>query len=332
MFLDLLCAFASLRGKFFLVLCVLVISHSTLSAQTRTEADAIAAIKVAPNPTTKLAAAEDFIARFPNSNARLGIAELVAAELLKIKNGSVALSLLERAQAVFTSEQEREVFKPVALEAYALGNRADEAFALAGEMLTNSPDDLWVLVRMTRVGSDEARKRNRKYSELSLQYGIKAISLIEAGKKPSDVADEDWSTYVTNLDQLYQQTAILCLAAGNTEEAKARLAKASTLAPQDPANYALLGRVINAEYLSQVTAYESMPNGQPKQEARLKLEIVLDSMIEAYARAAGLATGRAEYQTLLQQVIPDLTTYYKQRHDGTIRGLRELINRYRALR
>jgi tetratricopeptide (TPR) repeat protein len=279
--------------KIILCLCVLV------QAQTPSEADALAAIKLATNPTTKLAAAEDFIARFPNSNARLSIAEQVSAEILKVKNGAVALALLERARAVFTTDQEREVFKPVTLGAYALGNRPDDAFALASEMLAKSPDDLSVLVRMTQVGSDEVRKRNRKHAEVALQYGLKAIALIEAG-----------TTHEADLAQLYQQTAILYLATGNTEEAKSRLTKASTLAPQDPSNFALLGRVINADYVSKEQDVE-----------------VLDTIIDAYARAVGLAMGRAEYQQLLQQVLPDLTTYYKQRH-GSIKGLKQLINKF----
>ena len=64
-------------------------------------------------------------------------------------------------------------------------------------------------------------------------------------------------------------------------------------------------------------SYEEMPEGRPKQDALKKLEVVLDSVIDAYARAAGLATGRAEYQPLLQQVILDLTNYYKYRHKST---------------
>jgi len=289
--------------RIILCLCVLVVSQS-VQAQGANEADALAAIKLATNPTTKLAAAEDFIARFPNSNARLAIAELVSAELLKVRDGAVALALLERARAVFTTDQEREVFKLAALGAYTLGNRPDEAFALASEMLSKNPDDLSVLVQMTEAGSEEARKRNRKHQDVALDYGLKAIALIEAG-----------TTHKSELAQLYQHTAILYLASGNTEEAKSRLTKASTLAPQDPSNFALLGRVINADYVLQVSESKSDP-------------ILLDSIIDAYARAAALATGRPEYQTLLQQVIPDLTTYYKQRH-GSIKGLQQLINKYR---
>lgn len=284
--------------KITLCLCVLVVS---VQAQGANEADALAAVKLATNPTTKLTAAEDFIARFPNSKERLTIAELVSAEILKVKDGAVALALLERARAIFTTDQEREVFKPATLAAYALGNRADDAFALANEMLAKNPDDLSVLVRMTQLGCDEARKRNRKYADVALQYGLKAISLIEAG-----------TTHKADLAQLYQQTAILYLAAGNTEEAKSRLTKASTLAPQDPSNFALLGRVISAGYVAESKSSQ----------------IVLDSIIEAYARAAALATERPEYQALLQQVIPDLATYYKQRH-GSIKGLQQLINRYK---
>jgi tetratricopeptide (TPR) repeat protein len=276
-----------------LCLCALV------QAQTPSEADALAAIKLATNPTTKLAAAEDFIAKFPNSNARLTIAKLVSAELLKVKDGTVALALLERARAVFTTDQEREVFKPVALGAYAMGNRPDEAFELASEMLAKNPDDLSVLLRMTQMGSEEARKRNHKHADVALQYGLKAIALIEAG-----------TTHKADLAQLYQQTAILYLASGNTEEARSQLTKATSVAPQDPSNFALLGRVINADYVSKRQGPE-----------------VLDAIIDAYARAVGLAIGRTEYQLLLQQVMPDLTTYYKQRH-GSMKGLQELINKF----
>ena len=287
----------------------------------QTEADALAAIKLATNPTTKLAAAEDFIAKFPKSNARLGVAELIATEIQKIKNSAVALALLERAQAVFTAADEREILKPVALAVYVLGNRPDEAFALAAEMLAKNPDDVAVLVRMTQFGAEEARKRNRKYADVSLQYGLKAIALIEGDKKPTNVKD---------LGQLYQETAILYLAAGNSQEAKSRLEKASTLSPNDPGNFALLGRVVSADYVTELRAYESMPEGKSKQDEGKRLDALLDAMIDNYARAAGLATGRVEYQTLLQQVIPDLTTYYKRRNGGSIKGLRELIRQYSA--
>ena len=319
-----------LAGVLAQAVCVFVVSNASVSAQSLTEADALAAVKLATNPTTKLTAAEDFIAKFPNSSARLSVAETIGGEIVKAKNGMVALKLLERAYAIFTSQKEREILRPAALEAYVIGNRPDDAFAVAAEMLAKNPDDIHVLMRITQAGTEEASRKNRKYLDISLQYGLKAISLLEAGMKPASVADETWALQRKKLDRLYQQTAILYLAVGNAQEAQARLRKASALSPQDPSNFALLARVINADYVVQKEAFDAMKDAKSKQEAQKKLDELLDSMIDAYARAVGLATGRVEYQSLLQSVIPDLTIHYKTRHNQSIKGLQELINRYRS--
>ena len=182
---------------------------------------------------------------------------------------------------------------------------------------------------MTQAGADEVRKRNREHAEVSLQYGLKAIALIEAGTKPSKIDDASWAEHQSNLPQLYQQTALLYIAAGNISEAKVRLTKATTLRPRDPSNYALLGRVIHADYVKDMAAYEAMAEGKQKQDTLKKLDGVLDTIIDAYARAAGLAMGRREYQQLMQQVIPDLANYYKYRHNQSTKGLKELIEKYR---
>ncbi|HKR11195.1 MAG TPA: hypothetical protein VJT15_03985 [Pyrinomonadaceae bacterium] len=313
------------------LLCALVLAADLICAQTSqlTEEQALTAINLATNPSTKLAAAEEFINRFPKSGSRLKAAEIVAAEILKIKNGTVAIMLVERAQSIFTLDEEREILKPVALEAYATGNRPKDAFKLAEDLLARNPDDIYVLVQMTQAGADEVRKRNREHAEVALQYGLKAIALIEAGKKPPKVDDQSWAEHTANLGQLYQQTAILYLGTGNTLEAKARLTKGTELRPDDPSNYALLGRVIHAEYVKEMEAFEKLPDNKQKQETRKKLDAVLDTIIDAYARAAGLALGRSEYQQLMQQVIPDLTNYYKYRNKDSTKGLKELINKYR---
>jgi hypothetical protein len=316
------------------VLGTILLCTGLLFAQTNqlTEAEALTAITLATNPSTKLAAAEDFVARFPKSNSRLKAAELVAAEILKVQNGTVAITLVERAQSIFTRDEEREIFKPVALEAYATGNRPKDAFKLAAEILAKDPDDLYVLVQMTRAGAEEVRKRNREHADVALQYGLKAIAVVETGVKPRKVDDQSWFEHKSNLGQLYQQTAILYLGTGNTDEAKARLIKASTLHPDDPSNFALLGRVIHADYVKQMEAYGALTEGKQKQETLKRLDALLDTIVETYARAAGLATGRQEYQALMQQVIPDLTNYYKYRHNNSTKGLQELIDKYKLRR
>jgi hypothetical protein len=314
-----------------LCLCVLLISQSAVFAQlsrTETESEALATIRNATNPTLKLTAAEDFIARFPNSGARLNVAELIGAEILKIRNGAVAFALLERAQAVFTSEQEREIFKPITLEVYSLSNRTDDAFTLAAEMLSKNPADLNVLILMASIGVDQSVKTNRKLAELALQYALKAIEIVEAGHKPESVNEERWATYKSNLGLLYRNSAILYVLFHRTEEAKTHAGKACLLMPQEPSTFATLGRAIDFEYSAQLQKYEAMPDGEAKQEARKKVDALLDDLIDAFARAVGLATGLPRYQELVRVLVPPLTSYYQTRHNSTD-GLRALINKYR---
>ena len=63
----------------------------------------------ASNPTAKLAAAEDYLVRYPHSSNRIKIAEMVAAEIEKVPDGSAALTLIDSATTVFKNEPERNV-------------------------------------------------------------------------------------------------------------------------------------------------------------------------------------------------------------------------------
>ena len=312
--------------------CIALICFDVVRAQQEretTEAEALTAIKLASNPTLKLTAAEDFVARFPNSGSRLSVAELVGGEIMKIRNGPVALTLLERAQAIFTSEAEREILKPAAFEAYATGRRFDDVFKLAHELLVRNPENLNVLVRMSTVGIDESVKANREYAKQSLQYGLKAIAIIEAGKKPGVIDEETWSAHKADLHYIYRNVAILQIVFRHIDEAKGLCLKAAQLRPDEPSHFFVLGMAADVQYSSQADLYNAMPDGEPKNEARKKLEPLLDAVIDAFARAVGLGTGRPQYQDMLRVVVPNLTLYYKTRHNQSTEGLQQLINKYR---
>lgn len=317
-----------------LCFCAFVVFPAITAAQISralTEAEALDLIKRATNPTLKLAAAEDFVARFPNSGARPKIAELIANEILSVRDGTVAFALLERAQAIFTSEQERENLKPAALAANAGSQRFEVAFALASEMLAKDPENLQVLIHMNQAGTNMSVKYNRKLADQALQYGLTAIAIIEKNIKPANISDEWWAVHKADLWFCYRNTSILYLAmpSPNLEEAKALSTKATKLKPLEPFNFAVLGMVFDREYdlLSQV--YEGMPEGASKQEARKKLDTTLDSIIDAWARAVGLATGRPQHQDLIKMLVPGLTQHYRTRKDSTA-GLQQLINKYRV--
>jgi tetratricopeptide (TPR) repeat protein len=293
------------------------------------ETQALKAMDALTDTAAKLAAVAEFLKKYPKSSARPQIAERMAQEISKTKDPAQAITLAEKAQTIFTSEPELEIMKAITLDAYAAGNRVDDVFRLANEMLAKNPEDVHPLVEATFAGTESVKQKNPKYAQQSLQYGSKAIELIEANKKPAQMTDAQWTAHKEVLPQLYQQTAILHMVSGNAAEAKARLIKSTALGPKDPSSFALLGLLINDEYVQLATTYKSMPEGKQKQEMLKKLQDMLDNIIDVYAHAAALAVGRPEYQGLLQQVTTDLTSYYKFRHNQSVEGLQQLIDKYK---
>lgn len=293
------------------------------------ELEAFNAINAAPSAAAKLTLAEEFVKKFPKSKARTEVAGLVASEIAKTKNATEATTLAEKAGSIFTTAPEREIINPVLLDAYVAANRVDDAFKLAGQMLGANPDDLHVLLQMTYTGTEQAKQKNMTYAPQTLQYGAKAIEVIEANKKPIQLDEATWTRFKSSLPQLYQQTAILNVIAGNPAEAKTRLVKSITLSSNDPYSFALLGFLLNDEYTKSVPAFQAMPAGKPKDEEKTRLEGILDNIIDNYAHVAAIATGRPEYQELIKQVVPDLTSYYKYRHNNSTDGLQDLIDKYK---
>jgi tetratricopeptide (TPR) repeat protein len=285
--------------------------------------NALSIVIRASNPTTKLAAAEDFLSRYPKSKNRIKLAQMVSEEIRKVPNPAAALTLLDRAATIFTSADETRFFTTIRLDALLDSGQTDDGFRLATQVLKNRPDDVSTWIKLTFAGAEEAKRRNLKYADLSLEYGTKAIRLIEMNQPPAGVDEQEWTNLRSELGALYQATALLYLAQENTSEASSRVARAIATSPGDPANYALLGRLLQ-------TDYERIEQNSNSRSSPIQHEQV-DQIIEAYARAAGLAMGRIEYQKLLQQVIPDLTRYYKTRHNDSTQGLQQLIDRYQRV-
>jgi tetratricopeptide (TPR) repeat protein len=313
-----------------LILVFLTFSSLSIAQQSSSAEDlSFSAVSAATNAAARLAAAEDFVANFPQSTKRPRVAKLVAEHLTTLRNPEVAIALVKRARSMFTSPAELEFINPAALEVYVKGNRVDEAFELAAELLSGKPNEIRALSKMTYLGAQEALNRKLIHAEASVKYGLQAADIIEKEQRPTDMSDSDWAVLKLTLPGLYQQIGLINIAQGKTNEAKIQIVKATELGPKDPSSFALLGRMLNAEYEKLMAAYQAISDGNSKREERRKLDTLLDRIIDAYARAAGLATGKVKYQSLLQQTIPDLVSYYKYRHNQSTVGLQELIDKYR---
>jgi tetratricopeptide (TPR) repeat protein len=294
------------------------------------EAKAAAAINAAPDAGAKLAAAGEFLKKYPKSTLRLQIASYVAGQIAQVADATQRLTLAEGFQKVFKEDKELEAIQLVSLDAYLSLKRVDDAFAHAALILAKEPENVAVMSHLAIAGTEEAKRQNAKHVPVSLQYGLKAIELIEANKKPAYLDDASWESQKSMLPLLYLDMGILSLVSGKPAEAKPRFEKAAALNPAEPTTYALLGNVLDDEYQQLAEAHRTMPAGKQKDETLKKATELMDKVIDLYARSLGASAGKPEHKPLKDQLLQIITPYYKYRHNGSTDGLQQLIDKYKA--
>jgi tetratricopeptide (TPR) repeat protein len=294
------------------------------------EQKAAEAIDSAPDPAAKLQAGAAFIKKYPKSTLHSRVAQALANEIAAVKDATQKVSLAQEYQGIFKEPSDQELIVPILIDGYRDAKRFDEAFAAGTEFLKSNPDSLLVLVKLLMLGTDQAKQRNGKFIEPSLQYGAHAIQLIEAKKIPPGMDDAAWKVFETNLPRMYQSMGVLNLVKGDRVEARARLTKAAELAPTDPFNYLLLLDVVDSAYQEAAKRYQTMPSGNAKNEEYPKVMALLDNVIDILARVIALSEGNAQLAQARQQSINDLESYYKYRHNNSTEGMQQLIDKYKA--
>src|SRR6185503_6827141 len=300
------------------------------AAPSEAEAKAATAVKDAPDAAAKLALAEAFVKKYPKSSVRMEVARYIVIEIARVPDAAQRLALAERFQKSFTNEAELERIRPVLIDSYARGKRVDEAFSMGATMLAKQPDNIEVLTTLAMAGTDEVKHQNNKYVAQTMQYGLKAIEMLEGNKKPATLDDAAWAYQLTLLPHIYLDMGTIAIATNKSAEAKPRLEKAVALNPNEPSAYVLLGGVTDEEYTKAAEAFQALPAGPEKQEALRKATELIDKVIDLYAHALGAASGRPEYKAMYDQVMESVTPYYKYRHNRSTAGLQELIDKYKT--
>lgn len=287
-------------------------------------------INDAKDAAAKMAAAGEFLKKYPKSSLRPKVARFIADQIRSTQDTAQKISLAETYLNTFSEASETNLVYPILINAYINAKRVEDAFNAAGPWLEQNPNEVDVLYMLAVTGTDEARRQNPKYAKQSQQYGIKAIELIEADKRPEAFTVEGWNkNKVIWLPQLYQTTGLLSLLAGDTADAITRLEKSAKLNPSDPYNYVMLSGIKNEQYGNAAKQLQEMPAGAARTETEKKLTAQLDEIIDLYAHAIGLMEGKQQYQQLHDRLMTDLTNYYKFRHNNSTAGMQDLINKYK---
>jgi hypothetical protein len=294
------------------------------------ELKAAKAIEAAADVPAMLAAANEFLQKFPKSPLRPQVAPLVADRIGQIQDPAQRIAQIEGFLKLFTAPGDAALVNQHLLSAYTEANRLDDAFALAPTTIDKSHDPVAAMINLARAGVSEARNQNLKYVAPSRQLALKAIALIGSNKKPDTVTDAMWNDYKTRWHgQLYQWLAMLALAEGDKTDARAKVTTALGLNPRDPVNYVLLSNMENDEYQRLAQAHRAAAAGAEKDALLKQAEAQMDRVIDAYAHAVALTEGNAQYEAMRAGLKADLESYYKYRHGNSTDGLQALIDKYK---
>ncbi|HWP44663.1 MAG TPA: hypothetical protein VNO14_15555 [Blastocatellia bacterium] len=293
------------------------------------ENQALQKIIDAPDAAAKLQAGGEFVKKYPKSVKRSEVAQHLAGEIAKLTDGAQQITLAESFLTTFDQPAESALISPLLIDVYVKGSKLDDAFRVAASALEKNPDDVVVLTQMSLVGTEEIKKNNPKFLQQAQSYGLKAIELIEADKKPESMDVTRWGTYKSTwLPQLYQSLGLISYLTGNKAEARARLEKSASLNATDPVTFMLLGSMINEEYRQLAEKHKAMSEGPLKDDTLKEAHAKMDQVIEVFAQAVALSEGKPQYQRLHDQLLQDLTAYYRYRK-GSTDGLQQLIDKYK---
>lgn len=206
-----------------------------------------------------------------------------------------------------------------------------EAFAAGAKILTDEPNNLRVQIDLGYAGYLAASAKNEQFNSTALDYARKAIQQIESGKTPGD-----WAPFKGKDDTL----AYLHYAAGfltlktDPNQAIDSLLKAAQLESdikKTASTYYFLAaayesgpyKTLSTEYQAK---YANKPETPESKAALEKLNVVMDRIIDAYARAIAAAGTDPKTQQNRTDWTAKLSTYYKFRHEGSDTGMTEFIN------
>jgi len=209
-------------------------------------------------------------------------------------------------------------------------NNFTEAYKVGGEILSAEPNYLRAQIDLGYAGYLAASKKDETHNAEALNYARKSIQLIEEGKAPSE-----WAPFKGKDDTLaYLNYAVGYLTLKTSPEQSIdsliKAAQYDSEIRRTPSTYYFLAVAYEAgPYKTLSTAYQANYANKPEtpesKAALEKLNVIMDRIIDAYARAINVAGTDPKNQQSRTDWMAKMSSYYKFRHDGNDAGLTELI-------
>jgi hypothetical protein len=205
-----------------------------------------------------------------------------------------------------------------------------DAFATGAKILAEEPNNLRVQIDLGYAGYLAASAKNEQFNSTALDYARKAIQQIEAGKAPAE-----WAPFKgkdDTLAYLHYAVGFLTLKTdpNNAIDSLLKAAQLESDIKKTPSTYYFLAVAYEAgPYKTLSTDYQAKYANKPEtpesKAALEKLNVVMDRIIDAYARAIAAAGTDPKTQQNRTDWTAKLSTYYKFRHEGSDAGMNEFI-------
>jgi tetratricopeptide (TPR) repeat protein len=205
-----------------------------------------------------------------------------------------------------------------------------DAYKVGERILADEPDYLRAQIDLGYAGYLAASAKDESHNAEALAYARKAIQAIESGKSPSE-----WAPFKGKDDTLaYLNYAVGFLTLKTSPDAAIdSLIKAANYESdirRTPSTYYFLAVAYETgPYKTLSTAYQTnfanKPETPESKAALEKLNVLMDRIIDAYARAIQTAGTDPKTEASRKDWMTQLTNYYKFRHGGADTGLTEYI-------
>jgi tetratricopeptide (TPR) repeat protein len=206
-----------------------------------------------------------------------------------------------------------------------------EAYKVGAKILADEPDYLRAQIDLGYAGYLAASNKDESHNAEAVGYARKAIQAIESGKAPTE-----WAPFKGKDDTLaYLNYAIgfMTLKSSPDQSIDSLLKAAqyeSDIKKTASTYYFLAVAYESGPYKTLSTAYQTnfanKPETPESKAALEKLGVVMDRIVDAYARAINVAGTDPKTEQSRKEWLAQMTTYYKFRHNDSDAGMTEFIN------
>jgi hypothetical protein len=213
----------------------------------------------------------------------------------------------------------------------AVNENPAQAFEACQPWLAADRDNLKPHLALVAAGINTYMKKDNSLNARAAAEARTTLQMIEAGKT-TDV----WVPFSNQQDAaagLRYYIAAWTYDANPAEAATQLLsvAQSNSSLAKEPATFQLLGAAIyNGDVKKMADQYKAQCEGKDAStECDIllnKINYALDRVIDAYARTVALSNTNAKYAATATAIRPILETLYKQRHEGQVAELNNLIN------